>query len=136
VAAAHALKEVAERHPAERDRVVALLAAAMTRPPGDASTAEADPADDPDGDVRGFAMSYLIDLRAVEHAEAMRSALAAGSVDKMICGDWDDVQEQLGLKPARPERPLRAWLTRGQRAVLGKAVGPALPRLDAGGRPG
>ncbi len=52
-----------------------------------------------DRELNGFLIWYLMDLKAIETAPLMQRAYAAGRVDKMIVGDWEDVQVALGLKP-------------------------------------
>jgi len=50
----------------------------------------------------GFLIADLVDLKAVESVPLIQRALASGCVDKSICGDWNEVQYDLGLKE-RPE---------------------------------
>ncbi len=52
-----------------------------------------------DRELNGFLISYLVDLQAVETAPLMQRAYAAGRVDEIVMGDWEDVQVALGLKP-------------------------------------
>lgn len=52
-----------------------------------------------DRELNGFMIWYLMDLHAIEAAPLMKRAFAAGRVDKMVVGDWEDVQVALGLKP-------------------------------------
>jgi hypothetical protein len=118
IAAREGLLKVAKRFPTERERVVGLLAAALGK--FDAAA----PA------INGFVVSALLDLKAVEQLDVMRDAYRRGCVDETICGDWEAVEEELGL---RPPRPPRVPVTRGQRDLLREAVNGAVPRLP--GRP-
>lgn len=52
-----------------------------------------------DRELNGFLISYLVDLQATETAPLMQRAYAAGRVDEIVMGDWEDVQIELGLKP-------------------------------------
>lgn len=62
-----------------------------------------------DGDLNGFLVSYLVDLKAVEAELVMRAAFEADSISEAILGDWEDVQVLLGLLPERirPAAPPR-----------------------------
>lgn len=104
LAAAHALAEIAQQHPAARDDCVAVLSGSLE------GYATHHPA------LNAFLMSYLVDLKAVEAAPVMEEAFAADRVDISIQGDWEDVQILLGLLDERltpaPEYHLLpgAWL--------------------------
>lgn len=58
-------------------------------------------------------VSSLVQLRALEHIDLIEAAFADGYVERFVCGDWEDVQVELGLlaervtprKPAFPSRP-------------------------------
>ena len=52
-----------------------------------------------DRELNGFLIWYLMNLHAIEAAPLMQRAFAARRVDKMVVGDWEDVQVALGLKP-------------------------------------
>ena len=56
--------------------------------------------------LNGFLTASLLDLKAVESASTIEQAYAADRVDSSICGDWDEVQVELGLK-SREEVPKR-----------------------------
>lgn len=85
LAAAHAILEIAERHPEVRGECVAALRAALARYRANAP------------EFNGFIISYLIGLDAVEVAPLMERAFNAGAVDLVIVGNWEDVQIELGL---------------------------------------
>lgn len=57
-----------------------------------------------DPEVNGFLVSALVELQAVEAAPLIERAFAARCVDRMIMGDWEDVQAALGLKSAEEVR--------------------------------
>jgi hypothetical protein len=63
-----------------------------------------------DEGLNGFIIYDLVRLKAVEHVELISRAFAAGAVDELIMGDFEDVQVELGLLEKRltPERPL-SW---------------------------
>ena len=71
--------------------------------------------------VNAYLISPLLELRAVESAPVMERAFAAGRVDEMAQGDWEDVQIELGLKTHRDHPPKPNELTR-----LGAALRSAL----------
>jgi hypothetical protein len=51
--------------------------------------------------IRGFAVSALIDLKAVEAIDIIRGAFRRNSVDISIAGDLEDVEIELGLRDHR-----------------------------------
>ena len=57
--------------------------------------------DGQDEGFNGFLISDLVDLRATEALPVIEQAFAAGTVDEMIRGDWEDVQIEFGLKAER-----------------------------------
>lgn len=87
----------------------ALAAGALGEIPGDAPETRAEVItaltqlveDDPDPDVVTGAVNGLLDLKAVEAAPAIERALADGRLDVSTCGDWEDVQVELGLLDER-----------------------------------
>ena len=87
ISAAHALAEIGMSH-AEAE--VACIAAL---------TQQLEAFRKNDRDLNGFLVSYLVDLQAVETAPLIQRAYAAGRVDEIVMGDWEDVQVALGLKP-------------------------------------
>ncbi len=86
ISAAHALAEIGMSHAEARDVCVAAL------------TRQLEIFGKNDRELNGFLVNYLIELEATETASLMKRAYAARRVDKMICGDWEDVQVALGLK--------------------------------------
>ena len=101
VAAAEALREIAQRHPETREAVVAALVRKLERF-GEYDRDEA---------LNAFLISDLVDLRVVEAAPLIERAFAADAVDTMVLGDWPQVAELLGVawKPAsQPAGPAEA----------------------------
>ncbi len=105
VSTAYGLCEVGKRHPETRRHVVeALTSQLASREPNLYS-------------LNGCVVGYLLDLRAVESAEVIERAYAAGVVDESVCGYWSEIRQELGgselgLVPDRPKpdrglRPLR-----------------------------
>jgi HEAT repeat protein len=92
IAVAEALAKMAQQHPDQRPAVVE----ALTQPL--AWEGEPDPA------VNGFILSGLLELQAVEAAEAIEQAFAAGRIDETIAGDWPWVRYEFGLGPEPPRR--------------------------------
>jgi hypothetical protein len=98
ISTANGLCEVGKRHPETRDHVAGVLADQLAeREPGVYS-------------LNGFLIGYLADLKAIESAEVIERAFAAGVVDEVVCGDWTSIREEmgvagLGLVPDRPRPP-------------------------------
>ncbi len=67
---------------------------------------------DPDPGVVTGAVNGLLDLEAVEAAPAIERALADGRLDASACGDWEDVQVELGLLEERLTPPPPSLLDR------------------------
>src|SRR4051794_5008900 len=83
------IKEIAARHPECRAECVGILVR-MLEP-----QAETDPT------IRGFAVSALIDLGAVEAIDAIRDAFRRDAVDISVAGDVEDVEVEFGLRAGR-----------------------------------
>lgn len=58
-------------------------------------------------EFNGLLVAALVDLNAVEAAETIETAYAAGCVDETIEGSWNDVQARLGLIPYSELQNLR-----------------------------
>lgn len=69
-------------------------------------------------EFNGFLIASLLELKAVESAPLIERAFAADTVDRMLVGDWDDVQVELGLK-SREELPKKEF----NRSFLGNGIG-------------
>lgn len=94
-AVADMIGAVAERHPEVRAECVGLLVAQLER------SAENDP------ELNAGIISCLVDLKEVDAAPLIERAFAAGEVEEMVMGGWQDVRYELGLgpRPARRTRP-------------------------------
>jgi hypothetical protein len=86
---AGALAKIGAGWPEARGECVATLARLLE-----------DPAED-DRVLLGSVVNNLLDLDAAEAAPAMERAFAEDRVDLAAAGDWEDVQVELGLLPAR-----------------------------------
>ncbi len=89
LAAAEGIEKIGKRHPEARGDCVSVLSRQLTR------------FDHQDPTINSFLVTNLLHLDAVEAAPLMEQAFAAGAVDESIPGDWEDVQIDLGLIPAR-----------------------------------
>jgi hypothetical protein len=93
ISTASALEEIGKRHPELRDRCVGLLIRQLE------SWREQSEG------LNGFLIDYLVELGAVDAAPLMQAVFEAGRADTIIRGDWEDVQVDLGLLPARITPP-------------------------------
>jgi hypothetical protein len=98
--AAEALDHIGQRYAAKRDDCVAALS-------GQLELFMENPIA-----LNGLIVGSLLKLKAVESAPLIERIFAAGRIDLMSVGDWEDVQVELGLK-AKREHPKReaanAW---------------------------
>jgi len=92
-AAAGALPEIVEGHPEAREECVAALAKALEL------------FEQNDETINAFIICELVDLRAVEHVELMEKAFKADKVEEVVCGDFEDIQIDLGLLAERKTPP-------------------------------
>lgn len=124
VLAANGLDEIAARDPSARDEVVPLLLARLEKWDRNSDI------------VNAYLVDALTEMRVVEAAPLMEQAFAAGAVDLLMRGDWEDVQADLGLIERRSRRGggLRGSFQAMQEAAdedsLGPAPGPA-PRSSS-----
>ncbi len=88
-AAANGLQHIAEKHPAVRDEVVAILIRQLER------------FDEQEENFNGFLVSALVELKATEALPTIERAFAAEAVEEFVMGDWEDVQIEFGLKTER-----------------------------------
>jgi hypothetical protein len=84
--AARGLRQVASYHPATRDEIVPRLTAMM-----------ADAANRP-VEFNSALVVELVELQAVEAAEAIERAFAADRIDVGMIGDWERVRKELGVE--------------------------------------
>ena len=83
--AADGLREIVRHFPETREQVVAILTAELARHQTDL------------GNLNGFLVGDLLELKAVESAETIERAFAANVIDPMVAGDWGDVRRELGV---------------------------------------
>jgi hypothetical protein len=83
--AGNGLREIAVRFPETRQHVISILTAELARHEREF------------GGLNGFLLSSLLDLKAVESAEAIERAFAADVIDPTIAGHWQDVRQELGV---------------------------------------
>jgi hypothetical protein len=84
-----ALKHIGLRHPSCRDQAVEIIRQQLATSHEQADT------------DNGMAVSYLIDLGAVEAIDTIRAAFGRGSVNIGVAGDLEDVEIALGLREHR-----------------------------------
>ena len=117
VAAGQSLRWIATKHPELRGECVAVLTRQLEKFADQSDT------------MNAFLVSPLLDLRAVESLPVMERAFAAGLVDESVCGDYEDMEIELGLKQQR-DRPRKP----NKLAELGmklRAVAQSHAKLDA-----
>ncbi|MQA89919.1 MAG: PBS lyase [Gemmatimonas sp.] len=95
ITVSHAMQEIAVAEPDQRDEVVSALSHQLSKWYRNSEW------------LNGFLVSYLLDLGATESAPLMEEAFQADRVDELICGDWEDVQIELGLSSERQTPPRR-----------------------------
>jgi hypothetical protein len=98
VAAAASLTKIGAAYDPARDDCVAALVAALK-----------DFQHNDEG-FNGELVTFLADLKAVEAALLVESAFAAGKVEEIIMGDWEDWQVAVGLLAERITDPDPGWL--------------------------
>lgn len=98
VAAAHAIFEISQKFPETRDACVSALTATLNDYGKN------------DEELNALLISWLVDLNAVESAEAMRAAFSADAVELSVRGDWEEVQIDLGLLKHRITPRPRSFL--------------------------
>ncbi|HEY9226225.1 MAG TPA: hypothetical protein VIP11_06240 [Gemmatimonadaceae bacterium] len=52
-------------------------------------------------ELNSLLVGALLDLRAVQHADIIERVMTSGPIDEQFCGDWEDVQIELGLLDQR-----------------------------------
>jgi len=100
VTAANCVGHIGVAHPDLRAECVAKLAAQLEQC---ATQTE---------NFNGMLVWDLMDLKAVEAAPVIERAFAAGRVDESVCGDWENVQIEFGLKTHREHPPKPNSLTK------------------------
>lgn len=96
VIAVDSLETIAKAQPDEesavRSQCVAILMEALTQ------------FEVNDPELNGFLVGVLVELKVMAAVPLIEQAFAAGKVDELFNGDWDEVQVSLGLK-SRDEVP-------------------------------
>jgi hypothetical protein len=98
-AAAGSLAQIAEDHPAAREDCLASLAHAL------------EAYETNDEALNAFIIADLVNLKAVEYVDLMERAFLAERVEEIVCGDFEDIQVDLGLLAER-KTPARYSLFR------------------------
>lgn len=98
VTAGAAIAKIGLQHPQTREMCIAALTAVLER------------FIEHDETLNANLIYSLTELRAIEAAPLMERAFAAGRVDETLMGGWREVQVELGLIPAPPERSARPRL--------------------------
>lgn len=122
IACSSGLREIGLAHPETREECVGILTRQLAEHERDAD-------DDTIGDLNGFLVSVLIDLKAVESGPVIEAAFAAGVVNEWIAGDWPRVRYCLGLGPRPPRRRFYAPRIQGQ-GLIGDVARPNRPDLN------
>jgi hypothetical protein len=88
------LEQIAEKYPETRTECIAIATRCL------ADFEVNDPG------LNAFLIADLMSMKAVEAAPLIQEAFANDCVEEFWCGDWDEVQYELGLKerPPRKER--------------------------------
>ncbi|OGT87870.1 MAG: hypothetical protein A2286_01315 [Gammaproteobacteria bacterium RIFOXYA12_FULL_61_12] len=89
VMAADALREIAVKIPAVRDRVVAALSACIAIPDRNLIL------------LNSLVLAHLVDLQAAESIDVIRNLFKQGAVDPLQARDVEDVEIELGLRQQR-----------------------------------
>ena len=96
VAASLSLAKIAQRHPDTRDECVVVLTDQLSQFMRN------------DEILNAFLISALVSIDARESAQVMECAFSADAVKLAVLGNWEDVQERLGLLEKRTT-PRPAW---------------------------
>ncbi|HEX8274312.1 MAG TPA: hypothetical protein VF615_16870 [Longimicrobiaceae bacterium] len=125
VLAANGLDEIAARDPSSRGEVVPLLMARLEKWDRNSEI------------VNAYLVDALTEMRVMEAAPLMEQAFAAGRVDVLMRGDWEDVQADLGLIEKRRGRGggLRGSFQAMREAAFEDYLAP-LPAPGPASRPG
>lgn len=95
ISAAHALRDAGRAYPDCRDEAAGLLRRQL------------EGWEEQDGDLNGFLVSYLADLRDERSADLVRAAFDGGGISTAVCGDWDDLRWEFGaVEPGEDEAGL------------------------------
>jgi hypothetical protein len=118
VVTAHGLRRIASRHPQSREEVVQILTRQLeTRERGQYV-------------LNGAIIADLLELGAVESAEAIERAYSAGVVDIGYVGDWSDVQGELGVEGLDLPQPPNPYDSMADFRSTMAASGPVIAQYD------
>lgn len=98
VATASSLKYVGKYNPQARVECVAILMRQLEKFAEQEDT------------LNAFLVSPLLDLKAEEALPMMERAFAADSVNESVCGNWEDVEIEFGLKAHREKPQTYGWM--------------------------
>ena len=118
-AAAGALTGIAKGYPETRNECVAAQAKALEL------------FEQNDESINAFIICELVDLKAVEHIELMEKAFKAEKVEEIVCGDFEDIQIELGLLAERITPPQYGSFHR-QAELIPKRESRCLQKSQAG----
>jgi hypothetical protein len=90
---AEALAAIGAAHPATAEDVAAIVAGCLEQYAKHTPT------------LNALLISALLDVRAVQHADLIGRVMTSGPIDERVCGDWEDVQIELGLLDSRITPP-------------------------------
>ncbi len=89
IAAARSLEEIGKRYPEARTQCIDSLCQSLKHFARNDLT------------LNAFLVSPLVNWQVQEALPLIEKAFAAGCVDEWVCGDWEDIQIDLGLKAER-----------------------------------
>jgi hypothetical protein len=88
IGAIRSIEKIGKRWPDARSEAIALLEGRLKR------------FEENEPHVNGFLVVALVELGAKEAAPLIKRAFAQGHVDRMVMGDWERVQVELGVQSA------------------------------------
>ena len=97
------LVKIGMGYPGHRDACIAAITYVLDR------------ADNNDPETNGWAISTLMDLKAIEAIDTIREAFRLDAVDHSIAGDLEDVEIGLGLRTRRSTPAKKLHFTWGSR---------------------
>ena len=105
ISVAEILGRIGVKHPDTRDRVIEIITTVLN-----------EKYENNHGDVNGFWISDLLDLKAIESYPVMKKAFDAQKVNLRIAGDLEDVELEFGMREKRdtpaPNMPVPPELIR------------------------
>jgi hypothetical protein len=95
IVAGESLRMIPDYFPEQRERIINILSEQLSRGTND------------EREINGFIVGELLDLNAVEKVQVIKAAYDRKCVDYKICGNWKEVQQELGLLPK--EKRVNMW---------------------------